>query len=72
MKLVSIAKYKTEFQAQIVKSRLSFEGIMCHLTSLSLRSPNSGRFELFVIEQDVEDALKILELFKEEPLEIVA
>ena len=71
MKLVSIAKYKTEFQAQLVKSRLLFEGIMSHLTPLSLRSSNSGSFELFVIEQDVEDALKVLELFKEEPPEMV-
>ena len=71
MKLVSIAKYKTEFQAQIVKSRLLFEGIMCHLAHLSLRSSNSGSSELFVIEQDVEDALKVLELFKEESPEMV-
>jgi hypothetical protein len=71
MKLVSIAKYKTEFQAQLVKSRLLFEGIMCHLTSLSLKSPNSGSFELFVIKQDVQDALKVLELFKEDPPEMV-
>ena len=71
MKLVSIARYKTEFQAQLVKSRLMFEGIMCHLAPLSLRSSNSGSFELFVIEQDVEDAMTVLELFKEEPPELV-
>ena len=71
MKLVSIAKYKTEFQAQLVKSRLMFEGIMCHLSPLSLRSSNSGSFELFVIEQDVEDSMTVLELFKEEPPELV-
>jgi hypothetical protein len=71
MKLFTIGKYNTEFQAQLVKSRLLFEGIMCHLTPLSLKSSNSGSFELFVIEQDVQDALKVLELFKEEPPEIV-
>ena len=71
MKLVSIATYKTEFQAQLVKSRLMFEGIMCHLSPLSLKSSNSGSFELFIVEQDVEDAMTVLELFKEEPPELV-
>jgi cell division protein FtsN len=71
MQLVSIGTYKTEVQAQLVKSRLMFEGIMSHLSPLSLKSSNSGRFELFVIEQDKEDALTVLKLFKEEPPELV-
>jgi hypothetical protein len=71
MKLVSIGTYKTEVQAQLVKSRLMYEGIMSHLSPLSLKSSNSGRFELFVIEQDEQDALKVLELFEEEPPEFV-
>jgi hypothetical protein len=71
MKLVSIGTYQTEVQAQLIKSRLIFEGIMNHLSPLSMKSSNSGRFELFVIEQDEQDALQVLKLFEEEPPELV-
>ena len=72
MTLITIAIYEHEITASIVETRLAFEGIECRvfknfgfrLTWKKDLFQKTG-YEIQVLESDVEDAIKVIELFEQ-------
>ena len=71
MTLITIATYKHETTALIVETRLAFEGIQCRVFKnfgfgLTWKKDlfKKAGYEIQVIESDVEDAMKVVQLFE--------
>jgi hypothetical protein len=72
MTLITIAIYEHETTASIVETRLAFEGIKCRVfKNFGFRSTwkkdlfQKTGYEIQVLESDVKEAIKVIELFEQ-------